>query len=88
MSFFSNLKSIRPSTTHEIIWETNSKKGASVHVRVMTHWCKEQTMHIKWGKHLSEPFRVSNGVRQGGRLSPNLFVVYLNDLSNELTKQH
>jgi len=45
-------------------------------------------MHIKWGKHLSEPFRVSNGVRQGGRLSPNLFVVYLNDLSNELTKQH
>jgi len=27
---------------------------------------------------------VSNGVRQGGVLSPYLFVVYLDDLSNEL----
>jgi len=23
-------------------------------------------MHIKWGKHLSEPFHYTNGVRQGG----------------------
>jgi len=32
---------------------------------------KEQTMQIKWDKHFSEPFHVSNaGVRQGGVLSP------------------
>ena len=41
-------------------------------------------MQIKWGKHLSEPFHVSSGVRQGGVLSPYLFAVYLDDLSNEL----
>ena len=43
-------------------------------------------MQIKWGKHFSfsEPFHVSNGVRQGGVLSPYLFAVYLDDLSNEL----
>jgi len=35
-------------------------------------------------KHFSEPFHVSNGVRQGGVLSPYLFAVYLDDLSNEL----
>jgi len=40
---------------------------------------KEQTMQIKWGKHFSEPFHVSNGVRQGGVLSPYLFAVYLDD---------
>jgi len=33
---------------------------------------------------LSEPFHVSNGVRQGRVLSPCLFAVYLDDLSNEL----
>jgi len=41
-------------------------------------------MHIKWGKHLSEPFHVSNGVKQGGVLRPFLHAVYLDDLSNEL----
>ena len=39
-------------------------------VRQLKHWYKEQTMQIKLGKHVSEPFHVSNGVRQGGVLSP------------------
>jgi len=55
-----------------------------VHGRLLKHWYKEQTMQIKWGKHFSELFHVSNGVRQGGALSPYLFAVYLDDLSNEL----
>jgi len=36
------------------------------------------------GQAFSEPFHVSNGVRQGGVLRPCLFAVYLDDLSNEL----
>ena len=39
---------------------------------------------IKWGSHFSEVFGVSNGVRQGGVLSPYLFALYLNDLSTNL----
>ena len=53
-------------------------------VRLLKHWYKEQTMQIKCGKHFSEPFHVSNGVRQGGVLSPCLFAVDLDDLSKEL----
>jgi len=38
-------------------------------VRLLKHWYKEQTMQTKWGKHFSEPFHVSIGVRQAGVLS-------------------
>jgi len=43
-----------------------------------------KTMQIKWGMHWSEPYRVSNEVRQGGAVSPHVFAVYLDDLSNGL----
>ena len=42
-------------------------------------------MKVQWGSSLSNGFSVSNGVRQGGVLSPYLFAVYLGlleELSN------
>ena len=41
-------------------------------------------MCIKWGKINSDYSNVSNGVRQGGVLSPKLFAIYIDDLSNQL----
>jgi len=42
-------------------------------VRLMKHWYEELKMQIKCGKHFSEPFHVSNGVRKWGELNPYLF---------------
>ena len=36
---------------------------------------------MRWGSVTSDPFHVTNGVRQGGILSPFLFNMYMNDLS-------
>ena len=41
-------------------------------------------MCIKWGEFNSMYFKVSNGVRQGGVLSPKLFAIYIDDLSQDL----
>ena len=41
-------------------------------------------MCIKWGQAMSEYFTISNGVRQGGILSPRLFAVYVDDLFKQL----
>ena len=41
-------------------------------------------MKVCWDKSLSAPFHVSNGVRQGGVLSPVLFSVYLDGLLQKL----
>jgi len=41
-------------------------------------------MQVKWGTNYSSHFTVTNGVRQGGVLSPYLFAVYLDELSEQL----
>ena len=43
-------------------------------------------MYIKWGSTFSGKFHVTNGVRQGGVLSPLLFNVYVNELTDCLNK--
>ena len=48
-------------------------------------WYRTQTICVKWGKLCSSYFSVSNGVRQGGILSPKLFSVYVDDLSVALS---
>ena len=47
-------------------------------------WYCTQQFFVPWGNVLSVPFSASNGVRQGGILSPILFNLYMNDISNTL----
>ena len=49
------------------------------------YWYSAQTFAIWWNNVLSDPFYVSNGVRQGSILSPTLFSVYIDSLSIELS---
>ena len=41
-------------------------------------------MYVRWNNVISSGFGVSNGVRQGGVLSPYLFCVYMDVLSIKL----
>ena len=42
-------------------------------------------MYVRWSSTLSTAFQVTNGVCQGGILSPMLFNLYINDFSIRLT---
>ena len=50
---------------------------------LMYSYCN-QTMRVRWNSSNSREFLLSNGVKQGGVLSPLLFSVYLDDLLCEL----
>jgi hypothetical protein len=55
-------------------------------VRILSVWYCNQQFYIRWGNTVSSAFNVSNGVRQGGILSPFLFNVYIDDLSTILNE--
>jgi hypothetical protein len=70
---------------HTILFRKLINRGVPPYiVRILSYWYCSQTMYIRWGNSISEKFTVSNGVRQGGILSPHLFNVYVDNLSVDL----
>ena len=74
---------------HDLIFVKLNKVGVpSYIIRLLKFWYSTQTMYVRWNGHLSERFGCSNGVKQGGILSPYLFNFYLNELSFALNSMH
>ena len=57
-----------------------------IFVRLIVTWYCEQHACVRWGSTLSLKFNVSNGVRQGGILSPLFFNLYMDKLCVTLSK--
>ena len=55
-------------------------------IRLLLYMYTNQKLQVKWGNAVSDQFSVSNGVKQGGVLSPILFSVYMDGLLLRLKK--
>ena len=53
-------------------------------LRLLLFMYTSQTLRVKWGHAVSNCFTVSNGVKQGGVLSPLLFDIYTDILLKRL----
>jgi len=59
--------------------------AGSLSVRLLAFWYSNQLMSVIWQGITSSCFSISNGVRQGGILSPFLIRVYIRDLIRQVT---
>ena len=51
---------------------------------ILCYWYQKQEMTVRWGACISDSFNVTNSVRLGGILSPQLFNIYIDGLSDIL----
>ena len=73
---------------HSIIFDRLLQHDLSpVITRALLNWYSDQNVCVSWNGKFSNKFSVSNGVRQGGVLSPILFTVYIDNLLTELEKK-
>ena len=60
------------------------QKVCPIVLRLLKNMYVSQNIQIKWNTIISERSNISNGVKQGGCLSPTLFSIYLNGLIQDL----
>ena len=60
------------------------RKLCPIVLRLLMNMYINQTIQVRWNNTLSNLCGISNGVKQGGCLSPTLFSLYINDLNNIL----
>ena len=53
---------------------------------ILCYWYQKQEMTARWGACISDSFKVTNGVCQGSILSPQLFNIHIDSLSDILNK--
>ena len=70
---------------HSILFDNLLKRNLpDIIVCIFRNWYFSQTFVIQWSNVLSRSFNVSNGVRQGGIISPIFFNVFIDGLSEDL----
>jgi len=61
-----------------------SKGVPGTFVKLLIYCYSHLQSAILWNSVLGESFKIFSGVRQGGMLSPYLFALYINDLTDDV----
>ena len=84
---FLDFEKVFDKVNHFKLFKILLDRGMPIYlVGTLVHWYREQRCRVKWGSDLSSAFAVTNGIKQGGLISPYLFNICMDDLSIRLEK--
>ena len=67
--------------SYKVLFDILLKKNVCPRiVNLLYYMYSNQLCHVKWGDETSASFSISNGVKQGGVISPLLFSLYIDEL--------
>ena len=70
---------------HELLFNKLRQRNIpDSYLRLLSFAYSNQVAFVQWGNTISFDFFISNGVRQGGILSPHIFACYIDDLVDRL----
>ena len=82
---FVDLSKAFDNVNHYVLYtKLFKKKVPTCLIRILMNWYSKCFCCVKWGNSVSRMFQVSQGVRQGGVLSPILFCIYVDDALSKL----
>ena len=86
VAFLDAAKAFNGVNRQKLITKLTQRDVPKYLLRVICNEFNNQTVCVRWGSTYSAFFPVRNGVKQGGKLSPLLFNVYMEDLSVQCTQ--
>ena len=72
---------------HEILFYFLHKCGVpGIYIKLIAYWYRNQFVQVEYGGFFSKEWKIRNGVRQGGILSPFFFKLYIHDLIERISR--
>ena len=84
---FIDIKGAFDRVNYMKLFQKLNQRGAPKYIiLLLKDWYVTQQLFVKWNRYVSDGFGMSNGIRQGSKLSPHLFNVYIDELNIILCK--
>ena len=70
---------------HSVLFTKLKEKNVPLYIiRLLHNWYYNQCVFVRWGSAIRSVIHPKNGVMQGGKLSPFLFNIYIDIISEKL----